>query len=69
MVSREESDELVALVADARVQVLPGLDHAFGRHADQASSLRDYGRGAPDPQVGAATVSWVRGILAAKGER
>lgn len=69
VVSHEESDELAALVTQAHVHVLPGLDHAFGRHADQAASLRDYGRGAPDMQVGAATVSWVRGILAAKGER
>lgn len=39
---------------------LLGLDHLFGKHADRAASLRDYGAGGFDPAIVEHTVDWLR---------
>lgn len=67
VVGADEHDLLARAAVRAEVTrvELPKLDHAFGRHADEAGSVARYGAGDPDDEPLTTTVAWMRGVLAA----
>lgn len=60
VVSAEEQAEIAELVSvPAQIVDVPGVDHLFGWHPDQASSLEHYGEGEYGPAAAKRMLEWL----------